>query len=138
MPYWMKKPFTKIIRNKLIYNPIFEFTYSKLKEYDGLSTSEKMNLQFQQLKAILNYANEYSDYYHRIFGECQFIPEKMQSFEDIKRLPILTKQCLKENLDEIATSDDIDSYLVTTGGTTEDPTKVWMEKDAIYKEWAFV
>ena len=137
-PYWLKKPFSKIIRGKLINNKEFVDTYSKLSEYDSMSKDEISKVQLGMLKDTLIHAYEHTRYYHRIFDEAGIDVYNECSYEMFKKIPTLTKEDLKKNLDGILADDIADFYLVTTGGTTGEPTKVQMEKDAIYREWAFV
>lgn len=137
-PYWMKAPFSKIIRNKLIKNSVFNNTMNMLITSDGLSEEQLKEKQLICLKDALIHAKDHSPYYRKLFSEYSFTPATVTDVEDIKCLPLLTKEILKENLDEIVTDDILDYYTVTTGGTTGEPTKVLMEKDAIYREWAFI
>lgn len=138
MPYWMKRPFARFIRNRLIKNDIFKSTYDSLINADQLSEKEKRTFQLEKLIKELQHAYEHSRYYRELFDEYEFIPDKIRSIEDIQRLPLLTKEKLKSRLDDIVTDDIVDSYVVTTGGTTGEPTKILMDKEAIYKEWAFI
>ena len=138
MPYWMKRPFTRIIRERLINNSVFKKEYQELCKADVLSQKERETTQLSLLRNALNHAYNHSPFYKKVFDENDFNPNSIESVEDIKRLPILTKENLKRNLEEIVTDDITDSYVVTTGGTTGEPTKIMMDKDAIYREWAFI
>ena len=138
IPYWVKKPFSKIIRNKLIKNKEFLNTYSELTVYDLMSEEEKNKLQFELLKQTLKHAYDHTKYYHELFDKVEIKIEDINSIADLKRIPILTKDLLKERWDDLQADDIDDFYLVTTGGTSGEPIKVNMEKKAIYREWAFV
>lgn len=138
MPYWMKKPFAKIIRNKLISNPVFLAQYKELQCWDQLSSAEQNEYQLQLLRNCLEHAYSHTVYYRQLFNSVGFIPSQIKSVNDLKRIPVLTKKILKANYTDLQADDVSNSYLVTTGGTTGKPTKVQMARDAIYKEWAFV
>lgn len=138
MPGWMKRPFAKLIRKKLICNPVFTETYELLVKADHMTKEEKKAVQTETLKKVLQHAYEHTEYYHALFDEYDFNPYKIKSAEDLKRLPVLTKQTLINALDKLTADDIGNTYIVTTGGTSGDPVKVFMEKDAIYKEWAFI
>ena len=137
-PYWVKKPFSKIIRSKLVNNKEFTTTYSKLLNYDTMNKDEISKLQIEMLRNTLIHAYEHTVYYHRLFDEIGIDIYRDFSFDMLKQVPILTKKELKNHFEEILADDITDSYLVTTGGTTGEPTRVQMEKNAIYREWAFV
>lgn len=138
IPYCFKRPFAKFIRNRLIRNKIFVSTYDELTQFNNLTETEQKKIQLKKLRDTLEHAYKHTKLYRRIFDECGFNPEQLSKIEDIQVLPVLKKDFLKQHLDEIIADDIDNSYLVTTGGTTGEPTKVWMEKDAIYREWAFV
>ncbi len=138
MPYWMKRPFAHIIRGRLINNSVFLETYDSLLRLDQMNKDEIKEEQKQKLLKTLKHAYEHSNYYHALFDENDFSFESLKDISDIQRLPLLTKELLKEHLSEIVTDDNRDYYTVTTGGTTGEPTKVLMSKSAIFKEWAFI
>ncbi len=137
MPYWMKRPFAHIIRNRLIENKVFLKQYEVLEQADGMTEQEINEMQMENLKETLTHAYCHTAYYRELMDSIGFKPESVNSPEALKRLPVLTKELLKENYEKLK-ADDIDNfYDVRTGGTTGEPTHVLMEKDAIYREWAF-
>ena len=139
MPYWMKRPFVKLIRRKLINNSQFLGTYESLLRLDKMSEGEIEEEQKKKLNNVLRHAYSHSKYYHCLFAESGFTPDDdLHEISDLQKLPILTKEQLKANLDDIVADDISNYYPVTTGGTSGEPTKVMMSKDAIYKEWAFI
>lgn len=138
IPYWLKKPFSKFIRKKLISNKVFLSTYRMLENSDKVSVSDLKNKQLEKLRNTLVHAYHHTKYYHALFDSIEFNPETIKSVEEIKRIPLLTKTLLNERLEELTADDVIDYYNVSTGGTSGEPTVVLMEKDAIYKEWGFV
>lgn len=138
IPYWAKVPFSGAIRQKLIGNPVFLETYRELEQADAMTPEELDAWQLRQLKEALRHAGEHTAYYRELFRQRGFDPESVSSLADLSALPVLTKDDLKARLEAMAADDLTDFYPVTTGGTTGAPTKVLMERDAIYREWAFV
>lgn len=138
MPYWMKRPFAGVIRKQLICNREFKETYKLLVQADGMSDEEKKEYQLSKLKAVLQHAYDHTVYYHQLFDEYSINPCTIGCIEDLQRLPVLTKEILKSRLDDLMADDITDYYMVTTGGSSGEPTKVQMEKKAIYREWAFI
>lgn len=134
MPGWMKRPFAKTIRKKLIRNHAFIEMYELLVKADYMTLEEKKTIQTENLKKVLQHAYEHTEYYHALFDKYDFNPYKIMCVEDLKKLPVLTKETLINNLDKIAADDIEDVYSVATGGTTGKPVKVFMEKNAIYRE----
>ncbi len=137
-PYWIKRPFARVIRNRLIKNKDFLCMYELLSKADGYGLEEIKSYQLEELKKTLQHAYDHTEYYHKLFDECGFMPERVESIEDLSVIPLMTKELLKEHLSEITADDIKDYYYVTTGGTTGEPTKIYMDRKAIYKEWAFI
>lgn len=72
------------------------------------------------MKAFLIHASEYSKFYHDLFKELEFHPEKLTSFSELRRLPILQKTTLRNNLNQIISTNinPKESHWNSTGGTT--------------------
>ena len=134
IPDWVKLPFGNLIRHQLISNSVFVEQYRGLESMSMKSTEDKI----ETLKQCLTNAYTHTTYYRNLFDRIGFNPEEFSDFKQIERIPILTKEVLQREYLNIA-ADNIDNYYeVTTGGTSGKPTKVLMDKDAIYREWAFV
>lgn len=138
LPYVFKAPFSGVLRNKLIKNPIFLENYNKLQESEKWSDEQFDLEQFNLLKESLIHAYEHTKYYKELFDENHFTPYDIKSFDEIDNIPVLTKDMLKENFNELIADDGDAGYLVTTGGTSGEPTQVMMSNEAYYIEWAFV
>lgn len=138
IPYWAKRPFARFIRNRLICNHTFLDTYQMLENADRMSESEKEQLQLNKLKSVLKHAYENTQYYRNLFDENGFDYNGVTKISDIQKLPLLRREMLAENLEQLSATDVPDYYEVSTGGTSGGAAKILMGSDAIYKEWAFV
>lgn len=138
LPYVFKAPFSKLIRNSIIENKVFLEQYSKLEKLDGLSIDEQEKVQQQLLRDTLIHAYEHTKYYHELFDKSEFDPYGFHNVIEIKRIPILTKDLLKSNFEDLCANDTGSSYTVTTGGTSGSPTTVQMSNEAYYREQAFI
>ena len=137
-PYCIKSPFSKLIRKQLIGNTVFQETYHLLLDADKMSAEDRKAIQLSRLRNALTHAYEHTVYYRNLFNACGFDPNRIEVIEDLNKLPILRKDTLKSNLNDFLADDIDDFYLVTTGGTSGEPVKIQMEKEAIYREWAFI
>lgn len=110
--------------------------YKKLKEYrklNNLTREEVKDLQFRKLKDLLLYAQAHSAYYKKVFIENGFSPQKMQSVEDIRVLPVLTREELLKHKDEIK-SDQVSFSQLRKGsssGSTGKPVVFYKDKNTI-------
>ena len=60
-PYWVKAPFAKFIRDKLITNKVFIQTYVQLNEADEYSQEQIEKVQLAKLKETLIHAIRYCE-----------------------------------------------------------------------------
>lgn len=125
----------------LRYYGVFRRTYSLLQKSQWWSREELEAYQVQQLKRLVHHAYENVPYYRRVFDERGLKPEDIQSLSDIQKLPFLTKDIIRDNIEDLKARnypEDAFEY-VTTGGSTGIPLGFYYEKGVSRaKEWAFM
>ncbi len=106
------------IRNKR-YGGYFNEQMEILKKNASLSFKEREQLQFQTLKDTLNYAMENVPYYQNLFKKIGFIPDDMRSLDDLRRIPVLEREVIRNRADELLSKSYTGStYIHHTSGTT--------------------
>lgn len=85
--------------------------------------AEIKRFQEQELRKLLHYLSQNSAYYQRVFAREKIDIEKIRTLEDLKHIPLTTKEDLqKYNRDFLCVDKrDIADY-ITTSGTLSDPT----------------
>ncbi|HWP59897.1 MAG TPA: hypothetical protein VNL14_18545 [Candidatus Acidoferrales bacterium] len=95
-----------------------------LKESESLSPDELRELQWRRLKRLLQYAFDHTPYYRALFQKLGARPGDVSTPEDFSRLPILTKDLIRESRSALL-SDEYRSGrgLVrnSTSGSTGEP-----------------
>jgi len=122
------------------YGKVFWKTYNFLQESQWWSREKLEEYQMQQLSKLLHHAYENVPYYRNIFDERGLRPENIQDFEDLKKLPYLTKDVIKEHKNEFISKIHKKRHLepTRTGGSTGSPLHFWHEKGVTsQKERAF-
>lgn len=114
-------------KNKLIRSKALEL-YKCLKFNESLSVKELDALRLKKLKELFVHAKKNVPYYARVYKDINV--DDIQCLEDWEKLPILTKDDIRAYSDELI---DISSKkrrlrLVTTGGSTGAPLKVYHDK----------
>lgn len=109
------------------------FYYKKRQQLKNtpLSTGgEVSNYQFGQLKKILDYAYKDVPYYTRLFNEVKFHPDDFRSLEDIKKIPYIDKNIIRQNQQDLISKSFPEKYLKYehTGGTTGLPLDFVLDK----------
>ena len=142
-PPWIKKPI-KYVYGLMPYEKrlgkVFWDTYNFLQESQWWSKEKLEEYQIRELEKLLKHAYENVPYYRRVFDERELKPKDIQDFDDLRKLPYLTKKIIRKNLTELITRNYPRSKLqhVTTGGSTGIPMSFYQDKNtARSMEWAF-
>lgn len=57
-------------------------------------------IQFKKLKAILKHAYDYVPYYHKLLVSLKLKPEDIKTYDDLKRIPPVSKKVIQQNYNE--------------------------------------
>src|SRR5690554_1629512 len=87
-----------------------------LKKFDALPLPEKQEYQRQELVRFVRYAYENSRFYRDLYKDADI--SKIQRVEDLKLLPIVDKEMLRANADNVFTIPPEGALEGHTGGTT--------------------
>jgi len=121
----------------MVYNPVFKETYNELKQFDQMDEMAQEKIQLNKLKEVLVYANQHVPYYMKLFQEVRFDPNQMASFNDIEKIPLLTKEKAIDVGEMLYSEEDIEYYTAYTGGSSGKSLKCLSDKMSYYKERAF-
>ena len=95
----------------------------RLRSQDSLSEEEIRNLQNAKLQRLVAHCYETVPYYRHLFDSLGVKPEQIRCREDLKVLPPLTKQTIRDNYNEMF-STAVDPKRLrksSTGGSTGTP-----------------
>ena len=121
--------------------PAFYRTYCLLKKSQWWTRERLEEYQLQKLGRLLNHAYENVPYYKKVFDERGLNPKDIQDFNDLRKLPFLTKEIIRDNLGDFKARNYPAGKLeyVTTGGSTGVPLGFYYEKGVSRaQEWAFI
>jgi len=102
--------------------------------------------QLKRLKGIVRFAYENVPYYHRIFKENHFSPDDINSLKDMEKIPVLTKDIIRNNYEDLKPINiDKIKYLTRgTGGSTGTPLQYRLDKKErffmaamMYRGWGY-
>lgn len=109
----------------------------KLMNTQWLTRNEIKHIQEQNLFALLKHAYDTVPYYHRIFKERNLQPSDIKKVEDLSKLPILTKQDINNNFNDlISTSYKRKDLIPYQSGGSGDPIRFLITRDKISWELA--
>ena len=82
----------------------------------ALSREEVSALQLESLRELVGYAKKRSPFYSELYGHID--PTDIRELSDIECLPIVDKEMLRRNIEEVYTVSRKHSSEAHTGGTT--------------------
>lgn len=149
-PYWaqrmMMNAYALRVRRHRYGTPM-EDALEQMLRHDHWSELERMDYQMRRLKAVVHRAYASSDYYREVMDSEGVHPEDIRSLSDLTRLPLLTKEIIREQGQRLLTSTASPRGALHghTSGTTGSPLSLWYDRgtcivnnaaDARQKAWA--
>lgn len=110
--------------------PRYLYDLLRLKRNTRRKRSELVVLQEKKLRAIVRHAYDNVTFYHRLFESRGIQPRDIESFDDLKKLPVVTKRDVQENVDDMISSrvDLSKCVRMKTSGSTGVPLTVVKER----------
>lgn len=95
-------------------------------------------LQNRRLRMMIKHAYENVPYYRRIFKERNLDPNDIKEKDDLRKLPILTKDDIRKNLTDLIARNVPKSKFIEahSSGSTGEPLKYFLDKRAYSMGWA--
>ncbi len=121
------------------YGGTFKSYVEELQESQWYAKEKLEEIQLERLKIMIKHAYSNVPYYRELFDRINLTPQGINTLDDLKKIPILEKQTLKEHMKDLIAKSiskrDLISY--TTGGTTGTPLTIYTTKNAIQYNFAF-
>ena len=105
-----------------------------LKEFETYQREVQENYQFNELMKLIRYSMEHSIFYRELYKGIDI--EKFKSVNDLKELPIVTKEMLRQNINKVITIPIEEAVEFNTGGTTGKSLTVYFKKEDNQKRMA--
>lgn len=119
----------------------FRKTYKFLQKSQWWSREEIQSYQQKQLKKLLDQSYKNVPYYSKIFDKNKIKPRDVESYEDLQKIPFLTKKIIRENFNDLRSKNYNEGKfeLAVTGGSTGVALEFFVEKGITFaKNMAFV
>lgn len=138
IPQWLGYPISQVPYS---FRPILASSYrqSRLEintytSYDSIE--QEKEFIFEKVKRIVYFANKYVPFYAKYYSQHHFDPDTLKSFDDLVRIPIVSKEILNKVELEERSYYKKGRYLSFTGGSTGEPFKFYSDSDQLGNEWA--
>lgn len=111
--------------------------YDYFDEYSSICNNQKQfeNYQKELLQKLILHCYENVTYYKNLFEDIGLIKNKQIELEKFTQIPILTKEKLRENFNQLKSNnaDERKSFDNSTGGSTGEPVKFMHDRE--YEKW---
>ena len=107
------------------------YWFNQINKMNTWTKQQVIEWQNQQLRAFVRHAYEHTAYYKELFDQLNLTPDDIQTAEDLKKLPIITKDIIRKRFDDLV-PDNVNSLPHredSTGGTTGNPMKYYVSED---------
>jgi phenylacetate-CoA ligase len=117
-------------RTRLIYNTELSQRLNWFKNNEHLSQEQIQQLQWSLLSQILDHAEQNVPYYRDLFKKLDLHAKDIRNRDDFVKLPLLTKQDIKENLERLVANNFLHGQLIRsgTGGSTGVPVPFYHDR----------
>lgn len=120
------------------YGKWFNHYQDLLEKTDTFDVEKIEEYQAKELRELIEDAYENVPYYRQVFKERQLKPKDIETSEDLKKLPLLTKEIINSNPELFinARFSKKDLTQNKTSGTTGKSLKFYTTKEALSFQWA--
>lgn len=112
--------------------------YIHLEQTDWYTEEQLMNLQNDKLQRLIYHCYKNVPYYTRLFDTLNLKPADIKCRVDLAKLPVLTKQIIRDNYDDLISSDIAlrKAHKESSGGSTGVPLKFMTDKATWGIKWS--
>lgn len=124
---------------RLGYGSVFRKNFNFLMKSRYWSKERLIEYQNEKLRKLIIHAYKNVPYYTRLFDKLSLKSEDIRTAQDLKKLPILTKQIVRDNIDELLAQNmlSMKRKKVSTSGTTGEPFSFYQDFYADARQLAF-
>lgn len=123
-------------RNMTRYGKEYHEYLNFLSEFDSWSLNRKLDFQLKQMVKFIKYANDNSEFYRNLYKNIDI--NSIRTIKDLKKLPIVDKEMLRENIDDVFTISPKEAVEGHTGGTTGKSLVVLFTPEDMMKRMAML
>lgn len=129
---------TRPIPQSMLLGSGFHVFFQKLNETQWYKQERLKRFQESKLRALINHAYHSVPYYNAIFKERNIRPEDIKTIEDLKKLPILTKEDIRNHFSQLiaVNAKDYKYGIGKTSGTTGKPLPFLLDQQNREMEYA--
>jgi phenylacetate-CoA ligase len=120
------------------YDKNFQDRRLNFRKLGKQSLEEIEKYQFKELKELLRHCYETVPFYKELFQKHSFNPDLFKSFDDLKKLPTISKDDVHRAREKLISNKfDIKDLIISySGGSTGMPTVCWHNRESLLEVYA--
>lgn len=131
---YLKETIKYLLRSK----PFIKKEINEVEKLYKMSDEELYRYKEEKFLKLFRRAITKSKFYKEFYGNAGIGIKDIQSLEDIKKLPVLTKDMVRKNYNDILTVPRWKVTKAHTSGTTGTPLTIYQDYSTIKKEQAYI
>jgi phenylacetate-CoA ligase len=122
--------------NKTRYGKVYYDYLEFLSKFDNWGLKEQLDFQLDELVRFIRYAVNNSGFYRKLYKDIDI--NSIHTLDDLKKLPIIDKEMLRGNIEEVCTIPHKGAVEGHTGGTTGKSLVVLFTPEDMMKRMAML
>jgi phenylacetate-CoA ligase len=106
--------------------------------YAKLDSKARQLFIFERIKKVLDFSFNNIPFYQKFYSDKGFLPSKVQHFESLQEIPVMSKTDLNLIELEFRSAIQSDRYLTNTGGSSGAPLNFYIQSSFMGTEWAHI
>lgn len=124
------------VLKKQRYGVYYKKWFRYYSEKDNSNYKSELEIQNARLISLVKFANKNSVFYRQLYSDIDI--DSFKGIEDLYKLPIVSKEDLRNNIKEVYTIDPKDGIKSFTGGTTGKALEVIFDKEDAQERMAYL
>jgi len=120
--------------------PHFRRWFQHLSQSQWRSAEQMRQMAFERLRLLLEFAYNYTAYYRELFEGLRARPADIRSLDDLKKLPVLTKECVRARYQDLIAApyrSEKGTCEMHTSGTTGKALRILLTQECYQREYAY-
>ncbi len=138
-PFWFQNIMISIYgytMHKQRFGIVYKRTFKGLTKKEYTNYEEEVSKQEEELQIFLRKVLQKSQFYRNLYKEIDI--SIIKKIEDLNILPIVNKELLRKNIDNVYSITEKDAVISYTGGTTGKSLKILINKNDFQKRMAYL
>lgn len=118
------------------YSGQYDIALQEYQSFDYGNIEQIKEYQNKRVKELVSFAFENSPFYREFYKDINI--DDINTVEDLKKLPILEKEYVRENIEKFYTISESEAEVSNTSGTTGKSIKFYYKKSDLQRRMAYL